>query len=488
MLNEDCALKKSMWASVRLGLRALCRRPLSPCAPQGAAYEIFPGSFADADGDGLGDLRGVTAKADYIAALGADAVWLTPIYPSPSYHGYDITDYCAIRPEMGTMQDFDRMLRALHRRGIRVILDMVFNHTSTEHPWFRAAAQALAEGKGSPYIDYYLFTREPGEKKYAVAGAEGWYYHSEFGYIMPDLNLDSEAVRAELAKVMRFWLRRGVDGFRLDAVCYFYAGEPEKNTAFLAWLMQTARAIRRDVYVVGEAWTDDGEIARYYDSGIDSLFRFALSGGGGFCGAVREQNGRALAYRLAQGVKGTDAPFLSNHDTDRSVCFLPGEIGPRRAAAAAYLFAPGIPYIYYGEELGMTGSGRDENKRLPMVWGERRFMCLPPKAADQEQGLKMGVRQQEKEPGSMLMTYRRLVALRNAHPEMGSVPPEVIDLGVDAVFGLRWGRTAALINMSGGPMCFPWGGEARITAEGGAMLEGGYMMLAPWAVAVIEDR
>ena len=469
-------------------LRAALRLPLSPCAPQGAAYEIFVGSFADGDGDGLGDLRGIMKKADYIAALGVDAVWLTPFYPSPSYHGYDVTDYCAVRPEMGTLRDFDRMLRALHRRGIRVILDMVFNHTSSEHPWFRAAARALAEGQHSPYIDYYCFSREPGDRKYAVPGAEGWYYFSEFGYIMPDLNLDNEAVRGEIARIMRFWLRRGVDGFRLDAVCYFYGGDTERNTQFLAWLVRTARAIRRDVYIVGEAWTDDGVLDRLYDSGIDSLFRFSLSGGGGFCGAVRGQNGRALAHRLAQRVKGTDAPFLSNHDTDRSVCFLPGEIGPRRAAAAAYLFAPGVPYIYYGEELGMTGSGRDENKRLPMVWGERRFTCKPPEYADQEQALRMGALQQSREPGSMLMTYRRLVAMRAAHPEMGAVAPEVIDVGIDALFGLRWGRTAALINMSGAPVCFPWGGMAEIAAEGGVMLEGGYMMLAPWAVAVIEDR
>lgn len=477
--------EKGFMASLRA---AMGMRPL-PCAPQGAVYQVFPGSFADSDGDGIGDLRGIEKKADYIASLGVDAVWLTPFYPASSYHGYDVTDYCAVSAQMGDLHAFDRMLRALHRRGLRVIIDLVFNHTGSEHPWFRAATQALAQGTDSPYIAYYNFSRCQGANMYAVSGAEGWYYLGEFGYGMPDLNLDSEQVRAELEKIMRFWLARGVDGFRLDAVIYYYRDDTERNTAFLTWLVQAARKIRRDVYIVGEAWTDDDTIARLYDSGINSLFHFSLAGyGGGIAEAIRCGGGCALAFRIAgSGFKGTDAAFLSNHDMDRSVCMLPGEIGPRRAAAAAYLLAPGNPYVYYGEELGMTGSGRDENKRLPMLWGEQRYTCQPPKRADQEQALKMGVVQQEREKDSMLCTYRRLITLRRKHPEIGGVRPEAVDIGHGAVYALRYGRTAVLINMHGAPACFPWAGRARIAHEGGVMLEGGYMMLAPWAVAVIED-
>lgn len=481
-------MKKSIWERLFPRRTGRTGRALSPSAPQGTAYEIFVGSFADGDGDGLGDLRGVARKADYIASLGVDAVWLTPFYPSPSYHGYDVTDYCAVKPQMGTLRDFDRMLRALHERGVRVIIDLVFNHTSSEHPWFREAVRALAAGESSPYIGYYCFSQSGGERMYEVPGAPGWYYLSEFGYIMPDLNLDSPAVRQEMERVMRFWLARGVDGFRLDAVGYYYGGDTERNTAFLGWLMQTARRIRRDVFVVGEAWTDDGTIDRLYDSGVSSLFRFSMSGGGGFASGALGAEGRALAFRIAQRrSKGTDATFLSNHDMDRITAALPGEHGPRRAAAAAYLFAPGIPFVYYGEELGMTGSGRDENKRLPMLWGERAYTCRAPEWADQEQGLKMGALQQEREDGSMLRMYRRLIAMRRAHREIGGVAPEAVDLGHSAVYALRYGRTAALVNMSGAPACFPWAGRARIDAEGGVLLEGGYMMMAPWAAAIIED-
>ena len=204
---------------------ALCLTTLGFCpvslAFEGAIYEIFPGSFADGNGDGKGDLMGIAQKADYIASLGVGAVWLTPFYPTVSYHGYDVMDYCDVRPSMGGMEAFDEMLKTLHEKNIAVIIDLVLNHSSHYHPWFTDACTALALGKESPYLDYYTFSREGGANMHAVPGASGWYYLGEFGHHMPDLNLDNAKLRLEIEGILRFWLEKGVDGFRLDATTHY---------------------------------------------------------------------------------------------------------------------------------------------------------------------------------------------------------------------------------------------------------------------------
>lgn len=465
------------------------------CAPalasaSGVIYEIFPGSFADANGDGHGDLAGVTAKADYIASLGVSAVWLTPIYPTTSYHGYDVADYCAINEKMGTMEDFDAMLAALHERGISLYLDLVFNHSSSMHPWFTAACAALAAGEESEYIDYYNFSKEPGANMHAVPGVEGWYYLGEFSTRMPDLNLDNEAVKAEFAKIMAFWLERGVDGFRLDATTHYYGGDTQKNTAFLTWLMQTARAIKPDVYIVGEAWTDDATIARMYESGISSLFHFSLADStGAIATAVREQNGAKLARTIASySCKGVDAPFLTNHDMGRSAGVLMNDIGKMRAAAAAYLLAPGRPTVYYGEEIGMNGSGLDENKRLPMLWGEEAFTCNPPAKADQKQRLKVGVLAQEIDESSLLSVYRTLIHLRNRTPEIDAEPPQAFDLGEKAIYAIRYGEVTVVINMGKKVVSCALAQEAGVEAVGSVTLENGVLTMEPWSVAVLREK
>ena len=472
-------------------LLSVCLLCTPICASaSGVIYEIFPGSFADANGDGHGDLAGVTAKADYIASLGVSAVWLTPIYPSPSYHGYDVVDYCAIHPKMGTMEDFDAMLGALHQRSLSVYLDLVLNHTSSDHPWFTQACAALTEGRESGFIDYYNFSKEPGANMHAVPGAQGWYYLGEFGSHMPDLNLDSSTVREEIRSIAAFWLERGVDGFRLDATTHYYGGDTEKNTAFLTWLMETLRAIKPDIYVVGEAWTDDATISRMYDSGISSLFHFSLADStGAIATAVREQNGAKLARTIAAyNVSGADAPFLTNHDMGRSAGVLMNDAGKMRAAAAAYLLAPGRPTVYYGEEIGMNGSGRDENKRLPMLWGEDDFTCNPPEKADQKQRLKVGVLAQEADESSLLNTYRKLIALRNSTPEVDSEAPQALDLGVKTVYAIRYGDVAVVINMGKKEASCPFEQEARVEAVGSVMLEAGTLTMEPWSVAVLRMK
>lgn len=472
---------------------ALCLAALGLCpvslAFEGAIYEIFPGSFADSNGDGKGDLMGIAQKADYIASLGVGAVWLTPFYPTVSYHGYDVMDYCDVRPSMGGMEAFDEMLKTLHEKNIAVIIDLVLNHSSHYHPWFTDACTALALGKESPYLDYYIFSRESGPNMHAVPGASGWYYLGEFGHHMPDLNLDNAKLRLEIEGILRFWLEKGVDGFRLDATTHYYGGHVENNTAFLAWLMETARAIREDVYIVGEAWTDDGTIAKMYESGISSLFHFSLAdSNGAILDAVRTQNGSKLARKIAVPFEmGMNAPFLTNHDMGRSAGMLMQNIEKMRVAAAAYLLSPGHPVIYYGEEIGMTGSGRDENKRLAMVWGEDAYACQSPEEADQQQKLQAGVLQQESDEASLLNTYRAIVALRNAHPEIDTESPEALDLGVKALYAIRYGQTHVLINMGKKEISLEWQDAARLEQIGGVTLENSLLIMGPWSIAVLSN-
>ncbi len=429
-------------------------------AASGVAYEIFVGSFADSDGDGLGDLNGIEERLDYIASLGVDMLWLTPIHPSPSYHHYDVTDYCAVAPEFGTLEDFDSLTAACKARGIGVILDLVVNHTSSEHPWFLEACRALGAGEDSPLIDWYGFTRGGGD--HDAPGAEGWFYEGRFGYHMPDLNLDNEAVRDEIARIIAFWQAHGVAGFRLDATTSYYTGAPGKNAGFVRFICETARANDPDCYIVGECWADGPTILSLYESGIDSLFNFpAADVDGLFVQAALNGRGAALARRMAEwnaqvravSPDSMDAPFLTNHDIARARGMLRSDEAAMKTAAMLYLLMPGRPFMYYGEELGMSGSGRDENKRLPMLWSaeDEAANCLPPADADQKQRLKAGVAEQETDEESLLNWYRALIALRSLAPELTHGEMTALDGGNDALcaFTVTDGATVAvLVNTS----------------------------------------
>jgi glycosidase len=241
-------------------------------------YEVFVYSFSDSDGDGVGDIQGLIDKLDYIGDgdpetdtdLGCNEIWLMPISPSPTYHKYDVTDYKDIDPEYGTMEDFDELIKACHDRGIRVIIDQVYNHSSVEHPWFKDAAEFLKDHPGitfengnysaSFYIDcpklsYYNFANEQLAGYEPLPGTE-YFYEARFWSGMPDLNLDSDAVRREIADITGFWLEHGVDGFRLDAVTYYYTGNDSANIDFMTWLNDTVKSVNPDAYIVAESWTN----------------------------------------------------------------------------------------------------------------------------------------------------------------------------------------------------------------------------------------
>ena len=429
-------------------------------SPSGVTYEIFVASFADSDGDGCGDLRGVIDKLDYIESLGVSRIWLMPIHPSPSYHKYDVTDYYAVDPSYGTLDDFDVLTAACAARGIDVMIDLVVNHTSSEHPWFKNACNALQEGIDSPVINWYNFTQGSGQ--HPVNGTD-WYYEGQFVYSMPDLNLDNDEVRAEIASIIAFWQRHGVKGFRLDACTSYYTGANGKSADFIRFVTETAKANDPDCYLVGEVWDTQQTILDMYASGIDSLFNFpaadvdgrfiksALNGTGASCAAfMADWNARLKAVAPAS----VDAPFLTNHDLARVRGMVRSDAAKMKTAAMLYLLMPGYPTVYYGEELGMSGSGKDENKRQAMLWSyeDASQNCLSPADCDQAQKLKQGVDVQDADPDSLLNTYRALIALRAQAPELVHGTMTALDAGNDAVcfFRVDDGNNAVAVLVNAG--------------------------------------
>ena len=368
-------------------------------------YEIFVYSFADSNGDGIGDLKGVTQNLDYIndgdpetdTDLGCNAIWLMPISPSPTYHKYDITDYKNIDPQYGSIDDFDDLVAACHERDIRIYLDLVINHTSSQHPWFIQATDYLKEhaepseimdenGAFTPealeeckYLDYYNFSPEVLDG-YEKLNGTNWYYEARFWSEMPDLNLNSSEVFDEITGITKFWSVRGVDGYRLDAVTSYFTKDIQENVLFLTKLNDMIKSQNPKAYIVGEAWTSESEYAEYYKSGVDSFFDFRYSGGEGTI--ARLAKGRLSAGKFAEEISSTekllrsynpdyiDAPFYTNHDMARSAGYYTGKGADSsvKLAGGLNLLMGGNAFIYYGEELGMRGSGKDENKRAPMYW------------------------------------------------------------------------------------------------------------------------
>jgi len=413
-------------------------------------YEIFVRSFADSDGDGVGDFRGLTAKLDYLndgdpataSDLGVDALWLMPVFASPSYHGYDVTDYEGIEPDYGTLADFERFLAEAHRRGIRVILDFVMNHSSDQHPWFVASAASPA----SPKRDWYLWrgddpgwTQPWGGSNPTWHEKNGAYYYGLFWGGMPDLNFAEPAVRAEMKRIAKLWLDRGVDGFRLDATRHLFAGGPgplqndrPETHAFLRELGAYVRSVRPEAVLVGENWTDTAAIATYYGStaavaGGDELpmnFNFPLAAA--LVQAAKSGDAAPAAKVLAEMAEAyppgvIDAPFLTNHDMFRIATAVGGDGGKLRVAAAALLTLPGAPFLYYGEEVGLENGpgGDDRYKRTPMPWDAASgFTTGTPWFEAAPNGRSANVAAETADGGSLLAHYRRWIGLRRRLPAL----------------------------------------------------------------------
>ena len=408
-------------------------------------YEVFVYSFCDSDGDGIGDLPGLLSKLDYIndgsPAEGDDlemtGLWLMPVFPSNTYHKYDVNDFVAVDPSYGTLEDMDALLAACHERGMTVILDLPVNHTSTAHPWFQEAAKYLrslppgreAVKEECPYVWYYQFAREQYDGYVPLPDSE-WYYEARFWSEMPDLNLTTGEVRQELKDVIDFWLDRGVDGFRLDAVTSYYTDNPEAGIEFTRWLTETAKERKPSAYIVGEAWADQNTYARFYRSGIDSLFDFAFAGRDGIISRI--MNGTADLRYFAEAMVQEEelyasmnplyvnAPFYTNHDMDRGAEYFVGDDGTKaKIAEALNLLMTGNAFIYYGEELGMKGAGRDENRRAPMYWSDDPHapgMCAGPAGLDEIRMEYGSLEKQISDPDSIFSYVREAVRIRESLP------------------------------------------------------------------------
>lgn len=409
-------------------------------------YEIFVGSFADSNQDGIGDLQGIIQKLPYLQKLGIKGIWLTPIHPSGSYHKYDVLDYYGIDPQFGTMEDFEELVQVAKEYQIEIILDLVLNHTSEDHPWFLEAKKNqlnnTCEGQDSK-CDYYLFTNEKGNNTTKIQ--ENLYYEAIFTSSMPDLKLDNPEVRQEIENIVSFWLDKGIKGFRLDAALHYY-GSSDKNNEFLSWFNQTVKNKKGDAFLVAEVWSDEKTIQRHYESGLDSFFNFTLSDPSGkVVTSIRSGKGASLARWLASyneelkriNPKAMDTPFLSNHDQGRSGGYFAKDLPKQKMMASTYLLAPGIPFIYYGEEIGMLGSGNDPNQRLPMVWGASiDGMTTNPPGVNYNGEFASSVSDQEKEKDSLLNHYREVIAIRNRFSVFERGMAEAVDVNDENIFAL----------------------------------------------------
>jgi len=406
-------------------------------------YEIFVRSFKDSDGNGIGDLAGIVEKLDYLndgdpetnGDLGVDLLWLMPVSPSPSYHGYDVTDYRGIHPDYGTMDDMKKLVAEAHERGIRLIVDLVLNHSSSQHPWFLASQDPTL-----PKRTWYVWSDETLEwgRPWAAndntwhKSGKSWYY-GLFWSGMPDLNYATPEVRAEMTDVGRWWLSDvGVDGFRLDAVRYMVEtgpGEGQQDTPeTLAWWKEFATAMGKqspDVLLVGEAWASNEVAAKYRvdGKGLELTFDFDLMEAIA-AGVIAEEPAdieKVLCLFSGQFPPGAgDAIFLTNHDLVRLPSRLKEDASLVRLAAMLLMTLPGTPFLYYGEEIGMpNGASLDDTaKRLPMAWSGDEgagFTTGKPWKAPHSSFKTVNVADQDTDVASLLSFYRDLIRLRKAN-------------------------------------------------------------------------
>lgn len=411
----------------------------SPQQRANVCYEVFVRSFYDNNGNGIGDLPGLTKKLDYIAGLGVDCIWLMPVAESPSYHGYDVTDYYKIEPDYGTNGDFKTFVGAAHRRRIKVLVDLVLNHTSSQHPWFQ---EALRDST-STHRSWFLWSKTPGNN-WHKSPVRDEYYYGLFWSGMPDLNYNNSAVLAEMKKVARFWLKdMGVDGFRLDAVRHLIEeGDQVSNTpgthAVLREFGGYVRQVAPKSYTIGEVWDSTGAILSYYPDQLDAYFAFPVSEA--LIAAVRSQKAGVLLPTVVRFQSAEPAwrwaPFQRNHDQTRTMTALGGDSLGARLSATILLTLPGLPFVYYGEEIGMTGDKPDERLRTPMQWARAPaagFTTGKSWEALQPDSFTANVAAQERDTTSLLNLYRRLIHVRETSGALRNGILVPLETGTDAV-------------------------------------------------------
>ncbi len=460
-------------------------------------YELFVHSFADSDGDGIGDLRGLIDNLDYLndgddsttSDLGINGIWLMPIHSSPSYHKYDVTDYYSIDEDYGTIDDFKDLVAACDERGIWLQIDLVLNHTSVEHEWFKRAvadAKLGLEPEESTAMQRYNFAHQRnspfGGTWQKVAGADDYWYLGNFDSSMPDVNLANDEVRDEIKNIVDYWLELGVRSFRLDAVPWACANtiayNPE-NAEFWTWFNDYCNEkgqelygeeypdLDRYCYNVGEVLETSGTTTlRFFETGMSNFnFRHSGSNSGSY---INVAGGTSSAAGLAVGIAnmqkkvlaidehGLLSNIVSNHDMDRwaTTQSFAGNQNKVKTTAALYLLMPGNPYIYYGEEIGAMGSrggsNTDANRRLHFNWGDSRAAQDPPGANYTSQQRYGSVLDQTDDKDSILTFYRQAIRLRNRFPEIGRGKMEAYALNADGslVIADTLGATTGLTDIN----------------------------------------
>lgn len=428
-------------------------------------YQVFVRSFYDSDGDGIGDLNGLIEKLDYLndgdpettQDLGVTGIWLMPITESPSYHGYDVVDYYTVEQDYGSNEDFLRLVDEAHRRGIRVIVDLVINHTSREHPWFLAS-----QANDAQYRDWYIWSPEnpgyrgPWDQVVWIPFGEDYYY-AVFWEGMPDLNFENPEVTSAIYDVTQYWLdEMNVDGFRMDAIRHLIEnGAAQENTpATHRWLQeyhQFYKSIDAQAFTVGEAWTTTDQVVDYVGDEMDIAFEFDLARA--FMIAAKGPIVSGLYEKMQQVLEsypsGQYGVFLTNHDQDRVMSELGDEV-KAKLAATMMLTAPGVPFIYYGEEIGMTGVKPDEDIRRPMQWQSQDekvgFTTGNPWRAPAEDYVSRSVDLQEEDPASLLNHYRTLIQLRSRSDALSSGGAALVEAGTARLYAmLRYNEDEAYL-------------------------------------------
>ena len=447
-----------------------------PAWTRGATcYEVFVRSFKDSDGDGIGDLGGLISRLDYIndgnpgstRDLGARCIWLMPVAESPSYHGYDVSDYYRIEHDYGTNAEFRRLVSEAHRRGIRVVVDMVLNHMSSQHPYFQAALHDTT----SQYRQWFRWSKTRptelnpwGYSNWHKSPVRDEWYYAFFSPGMPDLNYEFPAVRAEALRIATFWLREmHVDGFRFDAIPYLVEedGKIAHTTATHAFLHEYeagVRAVNRESFTVGEVSDSTKELLGYYPDQLDSYFAFEVADS--IISAVNAGSAKGLlppVLRLQREAPvGRWSPFLSNHDQPRTMTKLGGDVGRARVAAVLLMTMPGTPFVYYGEEIGMTGARPDPRLRTPMQWTRGHgdgFTTGTPWEPLQPDSLTTTVASQDRADSSLLNLYRRLIHLRDRSDPLavGALVPLATSSDAVAAYIRRDGDKVVLVLANLGP-------------------------------------
>lgn len=401
-----------------------------------SCYQIFPYAFADSNNDGIGDLNGITENLDYLSdTLGVDCIWLTPIHPSPSYHKYDVTDFYRIDSIFGTMTHYQNLIDQANAKGIRVLMDLVINHTSSQHPWFINASI----GPAASYHDFYRWitpaelTNYPDKSSWYLKN--GLYYFASFWSEMPELNYDNPLVRAEIKKILEFWLDKGVDGFRIDAAKHIYDVHEyppgtrtyQENINYFREFNHFVKEKNPDAFVVGEIYTLGASFTSKFYQGMDSAFNFDFADK--LIQALQSNSASGLVsnFLTAQTLyrqereQPLDSIFLTNHDQNRIADQVGFEVNKLKLASQVTSTVPGITWIYYGEELGMAGSKPDNNIRQPFKWSleDTPYQTTGGTSLGQWGTYNQqiaGVLEQSNDETSLLRHYQHWLDVRKNHP------------------------------------------------------------------------